>query len=92
MVTKSPIKMVTTSPAKKQSPKKPAAAESPLEQPLPALDYDIEMIDKKDISEIKSYNSPPPVVATVMNAVMILFNKETNWATAKKELADPQFM
>ena len=50
------------------------------------------MLDKKYIAEIKSFASPPPDVATVMNAVMIVFNKEPNWATVKKELADSQFI
>ena len=50
------------------------------------------MLDKKYIAEIKSFNTPPPAVGTVMNAVMIVLGKEATWAVAKKELADPTFI
>ena len=72
-----------------------ADAEQELKKAEPALiaaQQAIEMLDKKYIAEIKSFASPPPDVATVMNAVMIVFNKEPNWATVKKELADSQFI
>ena len=46
------------------------------------------MLDKKYIAEIKSFTSPPPAVATVMSAVMIVLKKPTAWADVKKELTD----
>jgi len=53
---------------------------------------EMEKLDKKYIAEIKSFVRPPPDVATVMNAVMILFEKEPTWSSVKKELADSKFM
>jgi len=50
------------------------------------------MLEKKYIAEIKSFTAPPPDVATVMNAVMIVFQKEPTWPTVKKELADSNFV
>lgn len=49
-------------------------------------------MDKKYIAEIKSFANPPADVATVMNAVMIVLNKEPTWASVKKELANPKFV
>jgi len=50
------------------------------------------LLDKKFIAEIKSFTSPPPAVATVMSAVMIVLGKPTNWSDVKKELTDPKFV
>ena len=41
---------------------------------------------------MKSYTTPPGGVDVVLNAVMIFLNKEPNWAIAKKELADTNFL
>jgi dynein heavy chain len=57
-------------------------AEAELKKAEPALmaaQQALEMLDKKYIAEIKSFTAPPPDVATVMNAVMIVFQKEANW-------------
>jgi len=70
-------------------------AEAELKKAEPALlaaQQALEMLDKKYIAEIKSFTAPPPDVATVMNAVMIVFQKEATWQTVKKELADSQFV
>jgi len=59
-----------------------ADAEAELKKAEPALlaaQEAIEMLEKKYIAEIKSFTSPPPDVATVMSAVMIVFQKETSW-------------
>lgn len=72
-----------------------AEADAELKKAEPALDAAqkaIEMLDKKYIAEIKSFNTPPPDVATVMNAVMIVLGKEPSWVVAKKELADSNFI
>jgi len=52
----------------------------------------LEGLDKKYIAEIKSFSSPPPAVETVMSAVMTVLQKEQNWASVKKELADSNFV
>lgn len=72
-----------------------ADAEQELKKAEPALiaaQQALEMLDKKFIAEIKSFSSPPPDVATVMSAVMIILGKDTSWAAVKKELADSQFV
>jgi len=72
-----------------------AEADAELKKAEPALlaaQAAIEMLDKKYIAEIKSFNTPPPDVATVMNAVMIVLGKEPSWVVAKKELADSNFI
>jgi dynein heavy chain len=58
---------------------------------MPALEKAMEEVDKIDkgsISEVKAYTKPPALVETVMQAVMILFGKGTDWASAKKVLYD----
>ena len=55
---------------------------------LPALQKamtEVEKLDKSAISEVKAYKSPPKQVETVLAAVMILFSKQTDWNTAKKD-------
>lgn len=52
----------------------------------------ISQLDKQYIAEVKSFTSPPPAVGLVMSAVMIVFQKDPSWATAKKELADSSFI
>ena len=72
-----------------------AEADAELKKAEPALvsaKKAIDTLDKKYIAEIKSFNSPPADVATVMNAVMILLGKEPSWVVVKKELSDPKFM
>jgi len=72
-----------------------ADADQELKKAEPALlaaQAALEMLDKKFIAEIKSFASPPPDVATVMSAVMIILGKDTSWAAVKKELADSQFV
>jgi len=52
-----------------------ADAEQEIKKAEPALlaaQSALEMLDKKFIAEIKSFASPPPDVATVMSAVMII--------------------
>ena len=59
-----------------------AEADAELKKAEPALiaaQEAIEMLDKKYIAEIKSFVTPPPDVATVMNSVMIVLGKEPSW-------------
>ena len=70
-------------------------AENELKKAEPALiaaEESLEKLDKKYIAEIKSFPSPPQQVAMVMEAVMVILQKNTDWPSVKKELADPQFV
>lgn len=80
---------------KVETEKLAAEAEAELKKAEPALNAAqtaLEGLDKKYIAEIKSFASPPPDVATVMYAVMVIMQKEPTWASVKKELADPKFV
>jgi len=46
----------------------------------------LEALNKKDITEIKSYGKPPALVEKVLESVMILRGNEPTWAEAKKQL------
>jgi hypothetical protein len=62
---------------------------------MPALleaESALEKLDKQEVAEVKAYSSPPEPVMNVMEAVMIVFNQPPNWATAKKELSNPNFL
>ena len=49
----------------------------------------LEALNKKDITEIKSYGKPPPLVEKCLEAVMILRGNEPTWAEAKRQLGLP---
>ena len=66
-----------------------------LNEALPALENSIkalDALDKGDISEIRVYAIPPELVQTVMEAVCLLLNVKTDWASAKVLLGDPNFL
>jgi dynein heavy chain len=70
-------------------------AQKDLEAALPALEEAmkaLEALNKKDLTEIKSYGSPPELVGRVLQAVMILRGAEPTWAEAKRQLSDPNFI
>ncbi|XP_053218034.1 dynein axonemal heavy chain 2 isoform X2 [Podarcis raffonei] len=70
-------------------------AQRDLEEAMPALEEAmkaLESLNKKDLTEIKSYGRPPTLVETVMQAVMILRGNEPTWAEAKKQLGEPNFI
>lgn len=70
-------------------------AEADLAIAMPALEKAMEEVDKLDkgsISEVKAYTKPPALVETVLQAVMILFNKPTDWGNAKKVLSESNFL
>ncbi len=46
----------------------------------------LESLNKKDMTEIKSYAKPPTLVEKVMEAVMILRGQEPTWMEAKRQL------
>ncbi len=71
------------------------AAQKDLDEALPALQAAMEALkslNKKDLGEVKSYATPPELVETVMQAVMILRQSDPSWAEAKRQLGDPQFI
>ena len=49
-------------------------------------------LTKDKLSVVKSYAQPPAGVDVVLNAVMLLINRDPTWATAKKQLADTSFL
>ncbi|KAK7469836.1 hypothetical protein BaRGS_00036165, partial [Batillaria attramentaria] len=71
------------------------SAQRDLDAALPALQeatIALESLNKKDMTEIKSYGRPPPAVEKVMQAVMILRLAEPTWAEAKKQLGEANFL
>ncbi|KAF1380471.1 hypothetical protein PFLUV_G00164080 [Perca fluviatilis] len=70
-------------------------AQRDLDEALPALEEAmkaLESLNKKDMTEIKSYGRPPTLVETVMTAVMTLLGKEPTWAEAKRQLGEGNFI
>lgn len=70
-------------------------AQTELDKALPALEVAkkaLASLNKKDLSEVKAYASPPPLVEKVMAAVMTLRKADTSWAESKKQLNDPNFL
>ncbi|KAM9855172.1 dynein axonemal heavy chain 2-like [Aulostomus maculatus] len=70
-------------------------AQRDLDEALPALEEAVkalESLNKKDMTEIKSYGRPPALVETVMHAVMTLLGKEPTWAEAKRQLGEANFI
>ncbi|KAJ8670787.1 hypothetical protein QAD02_002046 [Eretmocerus hayati] len=65
-----------------------ASVEPALEEAMKALDA----LNKKDLTEIKSFTRPPAKVEMVMEAVMILKNSEPSWAESKRQLGDVNFI
>ncbi|XP_075307002.1 dynein axonemal heavy chain 2 [Odontesthes bonariensis] len=70
-------------------------AQRELDKAMPALEEALkalESLNKKDMTEIKSYGRPPTLVETVMHAVMTLLGKEPTWAEAKRQLGEANFI
>lgn len=71
-------------------------AEDILSQALPAL-FDareaLNNLNKNDITEIRSFSTPPEPVQVVSECVAILLGyKEVNWKVAKQMMSDPRFL
>nr|CAI5834494.1 unnamed protein product [Callosobruchus analis] len=70
-------------------------AQADLDEAMPALEEAIRALDslsKKDISEMKSYTTPPQKVKMVMEAVNILKGIDPSWDSAKKLLGEMNFL
>ncbi|KAM3963696.1 LOW QUALITY PROTEIN: dynein heavy chain 2, axonemal kl-2 [Aphomia sociella] len=71
------------------------AAMRDLASAMPALEEAVKALDalnKKDITEVKSYAKPPQKVEMVLEAVLILLQKEPTWAETKRQLGDQYFL
>jgi dynein heavy chain len=72
-----------------------ASAQAELDVALPALraaEEALSKLDKKDITEVRSFPKPPPAVQTVMEAVCLLLGERTDWDSAKAVLGRSTFM
>lgn len=72
-----------------------AAADKDLQKAMPALDaatLALDSLNKKDLTEVKSYAKPPIKVERVMEAVMILMGKEPTWTESKRQLGEQNFL
>jgi len=71
-------------------------AQADLDKAMPILkeaEDALEKLGKQEVAEVKAYSSPPEPVMVVMEAVMIVLGvSPPNWANAKKELSDPNFI
>lgn len=73
-----------------------AEAEEVLSEALPALEtarLALSDLDKSDITEIRSFATPPEAVQVVCESVVILRGiKEVSWKSAKGMMSDPSFL
>lgn len=70
-------------------------AQKDLDEALPALQAAVkalDSLDKNDIAEVRVFTKPPELVQTVLEAVCILCNQKTDWASAKVLLGEPTFL
>ncbi|KAK3247052.1 hypothetical protein CYMTET_43439 [Cymbomonas tetramitiformis] len=70
-------------------------AKADLDEALPALEAAVSSLNslsKQDITEVKSFPKPPPLVQLTMEAVNTLLQEKPDWDSAKKVLSDGQFL
>ena len=66
-------------------------AQQDLDKALPALEAAqkaLELLNKKDMAEVKMCQKPPKAVEKTLEVVMILRKSEPSWPEAKKQLGD----
>lgn len=66
-----------------------------LDKAMPALmaaEAALNVLTKKDMSEVKAYAKPPALVEMTLNAVMTVLKRTPTWAEAKLTLGDSQFL
>ena len=72
-----------------------ADAQKDLDEALPALDAAMSALNsltKGDITEVKGFAKPPPLVQTTMEAVCVLVGRKADWDSSKKLLGESDFM
>ena len=72
-----------------------ADCQAELDKAMPAYHKAVKALsklDKKDISEMKTFTTPPLLVGVVMESVCLLLGKKQTWADAKKVLGDLNFL
>lgn len=72
-----------------------AECKKELDKAMPALlaaEEALNVLTKKDMSEVKAYAKPPALVELTLGAVMTVLKKPPTWAQAKLELGDSQFL
>jgi dynein heavy chain len=70
-------------------------AQKDLDEAMPALNAAVSALNsltKGDITEVKSFAKPPPLVQTTMEAVCVLLGRKADWDTSKKLLGESDFM
>ena len=70
-------------------------AQKDLDEALPALEgatKALNALNKGDITEIKGFKNPPPLVGMTMEVVCILLQQKADWDSAKKVLSDINFI
>eukprot|EP00210_Caulerpa_lentillifera_P007994 g7633.t1 len=66
-----------------------------LDRALPALqaaEEALNVLTKRDMSELKAYANPPALVELTLGAVMTVLSRPATWDESKKALGDPSFM
>eukprot|EP00879_Flechtneria_rotunda_P005109 GHRR01005390.1.p1 GENE.GHRR01005390.1~~GHRR01005390.1.p1 ORF type:complete len:1589 (+),score=542.70 GHRR01005390.1:1679-6445(+) len=66
-----------------------------LDKALPALqeaEAALNVLTKKDISELKAYSKPPALVEMTLSGVMTVLKRPATWEESKKQLSDANFM
>lgn len=72
-----------------------AECQAGLDQAMPALNAAqaaLNVLTKKDMSELKAYSKPPALVELCLKGVMTVLKKSPTWDAAKKALGDTQFL
>ncbi|NXF04124.1 DYH10 protein, partial [Smithornis capensis] len=73
-----------------------ADAEEALDQIKPILEaakLEVEKLDKAEVTELRSFATPPRQVQVVLDCILIMRGyKEQNWKTAKAMMADTNFL
>ena len=72
-----------------------AECQAGLDQAMPALNAAqaaLNVLTKKDMSELKAYSKPPALVELCLKGVMTVLKKAPTWDAAKKTLGETQFL
>ena len=70
-------------------------AQADLVKVMPALieaEQALKSLDRREVSEIRTFNNPPDAVRLVMEAVCVLLNEKPDWPSAKSVLMDMNFL